>query len=139
MDPGNVRIGIAISDESGALARPFSILKHISREEDAKRILELAENEACEVILIGIPYDSAGNTGPKARSALKLLKAIKEKTDKEILGWDESFSTEKTYQLMKDLGCTRKKRNTPVDDLAAAVILQDFLESQKRDANVAEC
>lgn len=50
-----MRIGIAISDESGALARPFSILKHISREEDAKRILELAENEACEVILIESP------------------------------------------------------------------------------------
>ena len=77
VDPGEVRIGIAISDETGTLARPLTILRHVSRSDDARRIVELAQQAEAGAIVVGLPLDAQGEVGPKARSALRLVEALR--------------------------------------------------------------
>ena len=132
VDPGEVRIGVAISDETGALARPLAILGHVSREIDAKAIMQLALQNHVDAIVVGQALDSDGQPGLKARSAARLAEALRALEEMPIYLWDESYSSQKAAELRIASGVSRKKRSQPIDDLAAAVILQDFLENHHR-------
>ena len=129
VDPGEVRIGVAISDETGTLARPLAILGHVSREIDAKAIMQLALQNHVDAIVVGQALDSDGQPGLKARSAARLAEALRALEELPIYIWDESYSSQKAAELRIASGVSRKKRSQPIDDLAAAVILQDFLEN----------
>jgi len=129
VDPGEVRIGVAISDETGTLARPLAILGHVSREIDAKAIMQLALQNHVDAIVVGQALDSDGQPGLKARSAARLAEALRALEEMPIYLWDESYSSQKAAELRIASGVSRKKRSQPIDDLAAAVILQDFLEN----------
>jgi putative Holliday junction resolvase len=122
VDPGDARIGCAISDENRLIARPLIVLEHRSRELDAKAILELARDHNADVILVGVPYDSEGEIGPQARKSLRLIEALRSAGADDVRPWDESDSTlqaQKTSRSQEEL-----------DSHAAAVILQDFLNAQ---------
>lgn len=135
VDPGDARIGLAISDEIATLARPLTTLKHISRPENAARIANLAEEHHCQLIVVGTPLDSEGNIGPRARASLKLVEAIKAVSTIKVETWDESGSSNQANQLAAQLGAKRKKRAAPKDALAAALILQDFLDVRNSENN----
>lgn len=137
VDPGDARIGLAISDESGMLARPLTTLRHISRSENAARIGRLAEEHECELIVVGTPLDSEGLEGPRARASLKLVDALRLITSIPVKSWDESGSSRQADQLAIELGASRKKRSAPKDALAAAIILQDFLDARQLENNVS--
>lgn len=137
VDPGDARIGLAISDESGMLARPLTTLRHISRSENAARIGRLAEEQECELIVVGTPLDSEGLEGPRARASLKLVDALRLITSIPVKSWDESGSSRQADQLAIELGASRKKRSAPKDALAAAIILQDFLDARQLENNVS--
>ena len=129
VDPGEVRIGVAISDETGTLARPLAILGHVSRLTDAMEIMRLALQNQADAIVVGQALDSDGKPGPKARSAARLAEALQALEVMPIYLWDESYSSQKAAELRIAKGVSRKKRSQPIDDLAAALILQDFLEN----------
>ena len=129
VDPGEVRIGVAISDETGTLARPLAILGHVSRLTDAMEIMRLALQNQADAIVVGQALDSDGKPGPKARSAARLAEALQALEEMPIYLWDESYSSQKAAELRIAKGVSRKKRSQPIDDLAAALILQDFLEN----------
>ena len=129
VDPGEVRIGVAISDETGTLARPLAILGHVSRVIDAMEIMRLALQNQADAIVVGQALDSDGKPGPKARSAARLAEALQALEEIPIYLWDESYSSQKAAELRIAKGVSRKKRSQPIDDLAAALILQDFLEN----------
>lgn len=129
VDPGEVRIGVAISDETGTLARPLAILGHVSRLTDAMEIMQLALQNRADAIVVGQALDSDGKPGPKARSAARLAEALRALEEMPIYLWDESYSSQKAAELRLARGVSRKKRSQPIDDLAAALILQDFLEN----------
>lgn len=131
VDPGDARIGLAISDESGSLARPLTTLKHISRAENAARIASLAAEFGCQLIVVGTPLDSEGGIGPRARASLKLVEALNLVSTIQVETWDESGSSQKADQVASQLGVRRKKRAAPKDPLAAALILQDFLNARE--------
>jgi putative Holliday junction resolvase len=65
VDPGEVRIGIAISDETGTLARPLTILRHVSRSDDARRIVELAQQAEAGAIVVAYPWMRRVRSAPK--------------------------------------------------------------------------
>lgn len=130
VDPGQERIGLSISDDQAFLARPLKIIKHISRAEDASRIAHTAAEEGCGVIVVGVPFDSNGGIGPRARASLKLVEAIRQDTELSVLTWDESGTSQSADNLLVQVHSSRKKRQKPKDDLAAAIILTDFLENR---------
>jgi len=123
VDPGDVRIGLALSDPLRIIAKPFDIILHKSRQEDARNIINVASDQAASTILVGVPYDQEGEIGAQARKSLRLVAALEEISDLEILTWDESGSSQAAAELSS-------KTNDQIDALAAAVILQDFLDAE---------
>lgn len=132
IDHGDTRIGIALSDETGSLARAHSIVQHVSRLKDAEAVLDIAKNEGCTEIVVGIPYDSDGGIGPRARKVLRFVDTLKEMSGLPIHTWDESGSTLALQSLSILVGDSPKKRRQATDDRVAALILQDFLDSEAR-------
>lgn len=124
IDPGQVRIGIAISDPTCTIARPLMVLQHVSRLKDARSIVQIATQNEVEMILIGVALDLEGEVGPQARKALRLIDVLKEETNIPIAAWDESGSTQAAQKNIKN--------DDMLDARAAAVILQEYLDEQKR-------
>ena len=127
VDPGEKRIGLAISDPTGTIARPLTVIKHQAREEDAKKIVEIACDEGIEVIVVGQALDSSGEVGHQARKSQRLADAIRAKTDCPVMLWDESGTTQAAQLSRIELGVSKKKRKGHLDDLAASILLQEFL------------
>lgn len=133
IDHGNVRIGIAISDESGSLARPLTILTHVSRGQDAEQVCRLCEIHGCGLILVGVPYDLDGGEGPRARSVLRFVEQLQSVCSLPVKTWDESFSTKNVISTSVQLNKSRSSRREAMDDKAAAMILQSYLDLLAQD------
>ncbi|MFL7893052.1 MAG: Holliday junction resolvase RuvX [Anaerolineales bacterium] len=130
VDPGSKNLGIALSDPSGTIANPLQVLKHVSRAVNASAILDLANQHAAEMILIGQSLDENGQPTFEGRRAARLAAEIQSQTNLQILLWDESFSTLAARDAQIALGTPRRKRKGHLDDLAATVILQSYLDAQ---------
>jgi putative Holliday junction resolvase len=127
IDPGDKRIGLAISDPLRKIAGPLAVIEHISRQLDSARIAQFAMDNNVGLIIIGCPTDIDGNIGPQGRKSQKLLNAIQMQIDLPMVLWDESGSSEVAKQLIPFYG--RGKSHKPNDDLAAVAILQNYLLS----------
>lgn len=128
VDPGEVNIGLAVSDPTGAIANPLTVLKHSSRDEDARRIAALAEQNQVERIVVGQALDDEGQVGYQARKSRRLAAAIRRFTATPVELWDESGTTGAARAARLAMGVNRKKRSGHLDDLAAVVLLQDYLD-----------
>ena len=129
VDPGEKRLGIAISDPSGTIANPLTVLKHISRPLDAAAIAQLANENQAGLIVIGQSLDEDGLPTPEGRRAGRLAEAVQGQTDLPIVLWDESGSTKEARSARLAMGASRRKRGGHLDDLAATYILQTYLEA----------
>ena len=129
VDPGEKRLGIAISDPSGTIANPLTVLKHVSRPLDAAAIAQLANENQVELIVIGQSLDEDGLPTPEGRRAGRLAEAVQGQTDLPIVLWDESGSTKEARSARLAMGASRRKRGGHLDDLAATYILQTYLEA----------
>lgn len=129
VDPGDKRIGIAISDPTGTIANPFQVLTHISRLIDAAEIARIAADRGAILIVVGQALDEEGEVGPAGRKAQRLAEAIQSQTSLPVELWDESSSTLEAREARLQMGVRREKRKGHLDELAAAVILQSFLDA----------
>ena len=135
IDPGDKNIGIAVSDPTGTLARPLEVLAHTNRQQDAAEIAAIASREQATQIVVGQATDSEGMPNFSGRKAARLAAAIRDHTDLPVELWDESYSTQKARQSRIELGVNRKDRQSHQDALAAAVILQSYLDHQHANGN----
>ena len=124
IDPGDVRIGLAISDPSETIAKPHSVIKHQSRSIDADKILQEAERIGAERIVVGIAFDQEGLVGPQARKALRLVDVLKFRSNIPIETWDETGSTE--------IASSRSRKKENIDARAAAIFLQEYLDAKRK-------
>jgi len=129
IDPGEKRIGIAISDPEGYLARPLTIINHISRGKDAENIFIIARENQCDLILVGQALDLQGLIGYRAKASQRLADAIRSLTEMDVILWDESNTTIRVMEIDLLTKSSRKKRTNHKDARAAAVLLDDFLLS----------
>ena len=130
VDHGQKRIGLAISDETGALARPMLVLPHVSRVVDAATVAERAAALDVARIVVGASYDEDGQLNPAGRSAERFAEALRLQTSLPVLLWDESLTTQDARVARLTMGVSRKKRSGHLDDVAAAVLLKNYLDSQ---------
>lgn len=133
IDHGEKRIGLAISDMTRSIARPLSIIKHVSGEEDARRILELADRSNVGIIVVGQSSDEDGRPNVAGRRAGRFAQLLSTLTHREIVLWDESLSTRDAREWRLASGASRKRRAAADDAAAAMMILQSYLDAQ--DAN----
>ena len=129
VDPGEKRLGIAISDPSGTIANPLMVLKHVSRPLDAAAIAQLAGENQAGRIVIGQSLDEDGLPTPEGRRAGRLAEAIQGQTDLPVVLWDESGSTQEARSARLAMGASRRKRGGHLDELAATYILQTYLDA----------
>lgn len=131
VDPGEKRIGLAISDELEISANPLEIIPHTSRAEDARRIVALAAAQHAGKIVLGITYDQEGNLSPNGRKAKRLGEEIQRQCDLPVALVDEHGTTISAGRLAIEMGVARKKRREQGhrDDIAAVLILQSYLNS----------
>ena len=130
VDHGIKQIGLAISDETGTLARPLETLSHISKLIDAGQIAQKAHDYSVQKIIVGVSYDEAGEPNRAGRQAINFLELLKLQINIPIELWDESFTTQDARAVRIASGAPRKKRSGHLDDVAAAVLLQNYLDIQ---------
>lgn len=133
VDPGEKRLGIAISDPTGVLASPLRVIFHTSRAADAAAIVQIAREQDAVCIIIGQPLDQEGQPNtPEARHSARLAEAIQQMIEIPVELWDESGTTQAAQAVRREMGVPRRKRSGHLDELAAAVILQDYLDSHQQ-------
>ncbi len=130
VDPGEKRLGIAISDPSGTIANPLAVLKHVSRPLDAAAIAQLAAENGAGQIVVGCALDADGEPTLQSRRAANLAEAIRQQTSLPVALWDESGSTQAARAARIAMGVSRRKRSGHLDDLAATYILQTYLDAK---------
>ena len=135
VDPGDKRIGVALSDPTGTIANPLTIVKHISRPIDAATIAQLAHENQAGLIVVGQSLDIDGRPTPQGRRAERLAEAIRTQTQIPVKMWDEGGSTQAARAARTALGVPRRKRRGHMDDLAATYILQTYIDSQPASPN----
>ena len=131
VDHGEKRIGLALSDPTGTIASPLTVIKHVSRLLDAAQVANLAAENEAGLIVIGQSFDEEGNPNLAGRRAAKCAEALKEQTNIPIELFDESFSTQDARATRIEMGVSRRKRSGHMDELAAVMILRSYLESHK--------
>jgi putative Holliday junction resolvase len=134
VDPGAKRIGLAISDPTGTIANPLTVIEHLSRAKDATTITEIASQHNAERIVVGQALDIEGEPTFEGRRSARLAAAIQKKTDIPVELWDESGSTQAAQQARRKMGMPRKKRAGHLDEIAATVILQTYLDAHFENA-----
>jgi putative Holliday junction resolvase len=129
LDPGSRRIGIAVSDELGLIATPLAVLERSTRRRDLDRLRALIEEYRPGLLLIGLPLLPSGDEGPQARRSRLFAELMRAESGAEIKLWNESYSTVEAHRRRASAG-TRRRRFA-VDAEAAAVFLQDYLNSRR--------
>lgn len=129
VDPGSKNIGLAVSDPTQMIASPLHVVHHASRVIDASQIAQIAADHQAVKIVIGCPLDSEGLPGPAARSAARLAEAVRGQTSLPVELWDESGSTKAAQSARIAMGVSRRKRSGHLDEIAATVILQSYLDA----------
>ncbi len=129
VDPGEKRLGIAVSDETGNLARPLMVIIHVNLKSDAAQIASIADEQKVELIIIGAAFGSEGQETPASRHASRLMAEICLQTETRCVLWDESGSTINTLSILREMNIRKNRRTGHQDDLAAANILQSYLDT----------
>jgi putative Holliday junction resolvase len=130
VDPGEKRIGVALSDPSGVIANPLTVVKHVARAIDAATIAQLAREHQAGRIIVGQALDDENQPTPQSRKAYRLASAIRLQTDIPVELWDETGSTQAAQTARLAMGASRRKRGGHLDDIAATYILQTYLDAQ---------
>ncbi len=131
IDPGEKRIGIALSDPSQTLAQPLTTLSRRAGKRFPLRDLRaLLEEHAPVGILIGLPVAPDGSEDERAEAARTVGRLLKEKTGLPVAFWDERLSTARVHSDVRATGGRIGTRKREVDQLAATVLLQSFLDSR---------
>ncbi len=133
LDIGEKRIGVAIAE--GMLAVPLTVMERAGEEADVRRILALAEEHGAKLIVVGLPRSLDGSIGQQAERTLAFSQALSEHTDIPVESWDERLSTVAAERLLLQAGMKREKRRARRDAMAAALILQSYLDSRRALCN----
>jgi putative Holliday junction resolvase len=130
LDLGSVRIGVAVSDPTGTLASPYdTVVRSGDQERDHRRIAELVEEVGAERVVVGLPLSLDGSVGPAAQLVLDEVAPLEERlAPRPVEVFDERFTTVTAHQLLADGGTRSRGRRKVVDQAAAAVLLQAWLE-----------
>jgi putative Holliday junction resolvase len=130
VDPGDKNIGLALSDPSATIANPLMVIEHVSRLIDAASIANVASQNGVSKIIVGQSLDIDGRPSFQGRKANRLAAAIRTQTDLPVILWDEAYSTQEARAARIEMGVSRSRRRGHLDELAATVILQSYLDRE---------
>ncbi|MBP1904840.1 putative Holliday junction resolvase [Paenibacillus turicensis] len=132
LDYGDRRIGVSISDDLGWTAQGLEVIERRKEGQDLLRIAELVKQYEVEEIVVGLPKNMNGTIGPRGELCQAFASELSEKLQLPIHLWDERLSTVAAERTLLEADVSRKKRKGVVDKLAAALILQNYLDSKSK-------
>jgi putative pre-16S rRNA nuclease len=130
LDHGAKRIGIAVSDESQMIAQPLEYIPAASFADCLARLNDLINDQEVEMILIGMPRNMDGTFGPAALKVQDFVEALRSSLSVPIKTWDERLTSAQANRVLIEANVRRDKRKEKVDKMAAAILLQSYLDSQ---------
>ena len=131
LDLGTKTIGVAVSDTILSVATPIKTIKRKKFSTDADKLLEIISIKNCCGVVVGLPKNMDGSEGPRAQSTRAFARNFSAKTQLPITFWDERLSTVAAEKALLEADTTRKRRAEVIDQVAAAYILQGFLDRLK--------
>ncbi len=128
LDPGERRTGVALSDASGLVASPLTVIAHASRKRAVAAIAELAQRNEVEGIVVGLPKNMDGTEGAQARQTRRLAEELRRRLGLPVRLADERLTTFAAEEVLAHLRPAQRKER--LDAVAASFLLQDFLDAQ---------
>ena len=133
LDLGSKTLGIAISDVTGTIATKHSIIRHNEEYERlVLKVLDLVQLEQIDKIVLGYPKNMNNTIGYKGELSLEFKKMLEQKINIPILLQDERLTTKEAENILISNHTRRKKRKQVIDSLAATIILQEYLDKEKK-------
>lgn len=129
---GSRRIGVAVSDELGLTAQPVLTLARGSRREDLRRLARLCQRFGVAGIVVGNPLHLGGGKSPQAARVQAFAAELGELTRLPVHLWDERLTTREAHQILYQAGRARQKHREVMDQVAATLILQEFLVNREQ-------
>ena len=129
LDVGDRRIGLALSDPSNLFAVPLGAIRRTRRDSDIDAVILHATERNADRLVVGVPLSLNGREGPQARKVNGFIQALGRKTSLPIHRVDERFSTAEAERRLRQAGVEPSREREKVDAAAAAVILQDYLNT----------
>jgi putative Holliday junction resolvase len=131
LDPGSKRIGVAVSDLSGTIASPLLVLQRSkSPDHDLRELARLARDEEADVIVVGLPINLDGSESRSSKAAAALARRLATLVDVPVELHDERLTTVTAERSMIDAGLDGVQRRQRVDKVAAAIMLQSWLDAR---------
>ena len=128
LDFGVERVGVAVSDELGIIAQPIEFIHRRPVAGFWERLRALHRDFSCERILVGMPRNMDGSYGPAAEAVKQFIEQLRQEMDVPIQAWDERLSSVQATRVLLEANVSRRKRKGRIDKMAAAVILQSYLD-----------
>ena len=130
LDVGEVRIGIALSDQTGLIAQGHATLERSGWDRDLAYLVKVAEEHEVDRFVVGNPLNLDGSAGRQAERSRDFAERLKEATGLAVVLWDERFTSLSAEKILIEAGVRRKKRRGAIDRMAAAIMLQSYLDSR---------
>ena len=133
VDYGSERVGLSLSDPLGLIACPIPALKNTA--ELISHLQQVSTREHVNLIVVGMPDNLKGQVAQKAEEVQKFVNVLKEHIGIEVVTWDERFTTTLAHKTMQSMGTKKKERQKKdgrIDSMAAAIMLQGYLDRQNR-------
>lgn len=131
LDVGDARIGVSISDELGLMAHGLCVIERKNIKHDIRAIQEIIAENNVEKLVIGLPKMLSGEIGIQAQKVQKFAEKLSKRLNIPIVLWDERLTTVAANRILRECGVSPKKRKKIVDQLAASIILDTYLERVK--------
>jgi putative holliday junction resolvase len=129
LDVGDRRIGVAVSDELGLTAQPVLTLVRKNRRDDLRSLARLLRKYSCTGIVVGNPLYMSGDLSPQAAKAQAFARILQDATGMPVHLWDERLSTTEAHRHLDAAERTPSTRKAVIDQVAAVLILQGFLDA----------
>jgi putative holliday junction resolvase len=137
LDVGKVRIGVALTDPLGYTAQPLLTVWRKTRGEDLRSLLRLIRKHEVVEIVVGNPLHMSGEVSPWAAKVREFAEELRVRSGLPVQLWDERLSSVAAHEILNEAGYEQKKRKYVIDQVAAVVILQGWMEAKEQAATRA--
>ncbi|ALS27048.1 Holliday junction resolvase RuvX [Paenibacillus cisolokensis] len=132
LDYGDRNIGVAVSDAFGWTAQGVTVVERRRDGSEFERIAELVREHEIGEVVVGLPKNMNGTVGPRGEICIAFAEQLRQKLKLPVHLWDERLTTVAAERTLLEADISRKKRKRVVDKMAAALILQNFLDSKTK-------
>jgi len=130
IDYGDRHIGVAVSDELMLTAQGLTTVRNSGDDRMLNDIAKLADQYGVTEVVVGLPKNMNGSIGPRGRLAEEFADALREKLQLPVTMWDERLTTAAAQRTLIEADVSRKKRKVVIDQMAATLILQNYMDSK---------